>query len=420
MSEHEAVVLGSMMLAPTVIDDVAEVISGADFWQPQHEAIFDAIIHLAHEGKPADVLAVSAHLGRDAAYLHELVGSVSVAASAPYYAEKIRDASLLRAVTRTGDRLRELGSTTADSSDAVLDVVNAARAELDALITDDATDTTNEQAVYDAIESLEAPLGTKTPWRELDNLISGWAPGMLYIAGARPGVGKTVFGIGAALDASRRGLTSVMFSLEMPKNELYLRMLSAVGSVDGQRMMHRSLRGDDDSRMAKAAAHIANLPLVVDDRSSVSLAQIRAKIRGVQRTRPVGLVVVDYLGLVKPPPDAPRHDRRVQVDAIAQGLKNLSRDLKVPVLALAQLNRGIEGRADKVPSMSDLRESGGIEAAADVVMLMHRVVTEDPQDLHVVVGKNRHGPQSQFHLTFRGEYSRAEDSRWNQGIEASA
>jgi replicative DNA helicase len=189
-------------------------------------------------------------------------------------------------------------------------------------------------------------------------------------------------------------------------------MLAAVGTVDGERIQHRATRGDDDERLAKAAAHIARLPLVVDDRSALSLAQIRAKVRAVQRTRGVGLVIVDYLGLVKPPPDAPRNDRRVQVDAIAQGLKNLARDLRVPMLALAQLNRAIEGRADKMPTLSDLRESGGIEAAADVVMLMHRATSVergDVTDVQVSIATSRHGPQSLCHLAFEGQFSRAVD-----------
>ena len=172
-------------------------------------------------------------------------------------------------------------------------------------------------------------------------------------------------------------------------------------------------------KLAQAAKTIAERQMVVDDRSAISLAQIRAKVRRTQRDREVGLVIVDYLGLVKPPPDAPRNDRRVQVDAIAQGLKNLARDLRVPVLALAQLNRGIESRADKAPGMADLRESGGIEAAADVVILLHRDVVDAPERLEVTIPKNRHGPQARFDLDFQGAYSRAVDpDPYRTGIPA--
>lgn len=413
---HERIVLGSMMLDRTTVDDATATLTGRDFADARHEAIFNAIVKLATNGKPTDALAVGDALRGDAirvdpTYLHECIQTVAVAQSCGYYADQVKAASMLRAVTATGQRLIQLGET-ADADP--LEVINTARAQLDELVTADA-DESHESAVYEAIASMERPRGIKTPWRDLNALISGWGPGMLHVVGARPGVGKTVFGIGVTLDVARRGQTAVMISLEMPKDELYLRMLSNVGTVDGQRIQHRSLRGDDDANMAKAAAHVSTIPIVIDDRSALSLAQIRAKVRGIQRTREVGIVVVDYLGLVKPPPDAPRNDRRVQVDFIAQGLKDLSRDLKVPVIALAQLNRGIEGRAVKQPTMADLRESGGIEAAADIVILLHRDDT-DPMALEANIAKNRHGPQSKFTLTFRGEFSRIEDraSGWGQ------
>ena len=405
---HERQVLGAMLTSSAAIDDVTPIICGADFAQPLHQTIFDAILTRTADGKPADVVAIGDDIKRQRAYLHELVQGVVAISSADYHAEKVRDAARMRRVMEVGVRLEAMAGTDADP----LEVVNAARAELDGLLDVDTGDESHETSVYAAIESLEQPLGVKTAWQSVTNVISGWAPGSLYIVGARPGVGKSVMAVGAMLDIGRRGQCGVMFSLEMPKTELYLRMLSAVGTVDGERIQHRATRRDDDERLARAAAHVAKLPMVVDDRSGVSLAQVRAKVRGVQRRQPVGLVVVDYLGLIKPPPDAPKHDRRVQVDLIAQGLKNLARDLKVPVVAMAQLNRAIEGRAEKAPTLSDLRESGGIEAAADVVMLMHRAGHElqgDVTDLQLTFAKNRQGPQSVCHLTFEGAFSRAVD-----------
>src|SRR5699024_8555530 len=234
-------------------------------------------------------------------------------------------------------------------------------------------------------------------------------------AGARPGVGKSVLAVGAILDAARRRSgVAIMASLEMPKDELYLRMLSSVGSVHGERIQHNRLTDDDNQRLRKAAAQIAPLPLHVDDRTGMSLAQLRAVIRQQQRQQDVAVVLVDYLGIMTPPPGHARSDKRVQVDVVVQGLKNLARDLKVPIVALAQLNRAIEGRSEKTPVLSDLRESGGIEAAADCVLLMHR--TEDePNDLHINVAKNRHGPRAHLTLNFRGEYSRIEDTRSHLG-----
>jgi replicative DNA helicase len=405
-----------MLTTAAAIDDVTTILTGTDFANIRHEAIFDAILAQVADGRPVDAVTIGDKVDGGRAYLHELVSGLITASSADYHALKVKDAARLRKVREVGVRLEAM----TDGDDDPLDVVNAARQELDGLL-DIHADDSHETAVYDAIESLAEPIGVKTPWRIVSNTIGGWAPGMLYIAGARPGVGKTVLGIGALLDIGRRGQTGMMFSLEMPKTELYLRMLSNVGSVKGDSIMHRATLMDEDQRLAEAAAHIAKLPLVVDDRSAMSLAQIRAKVRAQQRKTTVGLVIVDYLGLVKPPPDAPRNDRRVQVDAIAQGLKNMARDLRVPILALAQLNRGIEGRADKMPALSDLRESGGIEAAADVVLLMHRATNEmhgDVTDLTLFFAKNRHGPQALCHLTFEGAYSRATDQPHRLGATA--
>ena len=416
MSDHEKQVLGAMLTSAAAIDEVTPILTAADFANVRHEAIFEAILTQNADGRPVDAVTIGDKVEGGRTYLHELVAGLITASSADYHALKVKDAARLRKVREVGVRLEAM----TNDEDDPLDIVNAARQELDALLEVDADDS-HESAVYAAIEALSEPIGVPTPWRIVSNTIGGWAPGMLYIAGARPGVGKTVLGIGALLDIGRRGQTGMMFSLEMPKNELYLRMLSAVGSVPGERLTHRSTGRSDDEKLAQAASHIAQLPLVVDDRSAMSLAQIRAKVRMQQRKSHVGLVVVDYLGLVKPPPDAPRNDRRVQVDAIAQGLKNMARDLRVPILALAQLNRGIEGRVDKMPALSDLRESGGIEAAADVVLLMHRATNEmhgDVTDLTLFFAKNRHGPQALCHLTFEGAYSRATDQPHQLGATA--
>lgn len=403
---HEQHVLGSMLLSRAAIDDAAGILDASDFADLRHGAIFDAITHLDGPVGPLPVhdAMTAAKVASDLAYLHSLVALVVSPTSAGYHAQQVKADSTRRRVKAAGERIAGMIET-----EDPLDAVNAARSILDDAVDDSGEIVANEVAVYQAIDSLDAPLGVKTPWRSLDDVISGWSPGMLYVVGARPGVGKTVLGVGVLLDVARRGQTAVMVSLEMPRNELYLRMLSNVGSVRGERILHRSTRGDDDDRLAQAASHVAALPLIVDDRSALSLAQVRSLVRGVQRTRDVGVVVVDYLGLVKPPADAPKNDRRVQVDAIAQGLKNLARDLGVPIVALAQLNRGIDGRGEKVPTLSDLRESGGIEAAADCVVLLHRDFNDAPDDLTVVVAKNRHGPQARFHLDFRGEFSRIED-----------
>lgn len=408
---HEHQVLGAMLTSKAAIEDAVEL-TGADFADVRHEHIFDAIASLDADGKPVDPLSVhdtivAAGLRSDLAYLHELHQGVISTASTGYHAHQVRAESMRRAVRKSGVDLQAI----ADTEDA-LEAVNAARAALDAVADKTRhTSVSNEEAVYGAIDSIDAPRGIPAPWEGLSNIIRGWSPGMLYIAGARPGVGKSVLAVGAILDAARRREgVAIMASLEMPRDELYLRMLSNVGSVHGERIQHNRLTDSDNQKLREAAAHLSPLPIHVDDRTSLSIAQLRALVRQHQRQREVSVVVVDYLGIMAPPVGHHRSDKRVQIDAIAQGLKNLARDLKVPIVALAQLNRAIEGRTEKTPVLSDLRESGGIEAAADCVLLLHRT-EEEPNDLHINVAKNRHGPRAHLTLNFRGEYSRIEDIR---------
>lgn len=421
MTDSERQVLAAMLTSTAAIDDASEILTGHDFAIPRHELIFDAILSQQSSGQPVDQVAIGNVLADDLeraggrSYLAELVGELITATNVGWHAQEVLTASIRREIRGVGHNLQAIAESDRDPMEAV----NEARSRIDAIAERDDAGDDNFTAVFAAIESLDRPLGIKTPWLPLSNAISGWAPGMLYVCGARPGVGKTVAGIGALLDMARRGQKALMISLEMPKNDLYLRMLSAVGNVSGEDILHRNISERDHARLRDAAHQIAGLNLTVDDRSKLSLAQIRAKIRSTQRKHHVGLVIIDYIGLVKPPPEAPRNDRRVQVDYIAQGLKNLARDLQVPILALAQLNREIEGRAVKRPTMADLRESGGIEAAADYIILMHRDIYETPETLQIELPKNRTGPQTTFSLTFEGLYSRITEPQWSSGRDAS-
>lgn len=415
--EAELAVVGSMLLSPNVIDEVSDLIQGSDFHDPRLETIFDAILATRAAGHPVDALSVADTLtaSKDLervgghAGLHALVGKVASPRSATYHAGRVREASILRNVAVVGVRLQALGEDPANGADSAVEVVNRARTELDRLVIDDRREVPHSVAVFQAIDALDEPAGTPTPWAPLTASIAGWKAGNLYIAAARPGKGKTVIVGQCALDVARRGLTAVVFSLEMTKVELYHRMLASVAEVDMGRIQSRTVNAQDRAKLTDAARHIASLPLVVSDRADMTVAQMSARVRAVRRDHPVGLVCVDYLGLARPSKSAGT-DRRVQVDAIARDLKMLAKDLEVPVLAAAQLNRAVESRSTGMPVLSDLRESGGQEAAADVVMLLHRS-DDEPGELVVSVAKNRHGPQSRFSLDFLGRFSRVDEPR---------
>ena len=409
----EDAVIGSILTSPTALIEAADHLVPADFYQPRNELIFAAAMALTAQGQAVDPLTVGDLLTEQGSmarvgmpYLLDKANGIATATNVAYHAAIVRDAATARrARSVLGQAIHDV-----DQGRDVLDVLNGVRVHLDALATDQDADVPNEKAVYAAIDALDDPPGDPTPWPSLTEALAGWKPGVLYICGARPAVGKSIIGANATLDMARRHKASVLFSLEMSRHELYHRMLSSTGRVQMDRMQHRRLDRKDRESLARAAEHIAGLQLVVDDRSSLSVAQMRAKVKATQRKQPVGLVVVDYLQLVRPADS--RADRRVQVDQVSRDLKVLAKDLQVPVLALTQLNRGPEQRMDKTPHMSDLRESGGQEQDADVVMLLHRdwATPESASDLHVIVGKNRHGPQARFTLAFQGHYSTATEN----------
>lgn len=414
--EHERHVVGAIMLDANIVDDVTDVIDAGDFYDSRLARIFNAEVDLHERGAPIDAVSVADELTRSGdlekvggrATVHELVAGVPLSGAAGWHAQRIRDASTVRRVWRAGARLQELAGGGASTEDEALAAVDQARSELDAVSTRSVVDVPNSQAVWDAIKALDDPPGDPTPWHPVTTAIAGWKPGALYVFGARPAVGKSVAAVMAAVGMAAQGKSAALFSLEMSKNEVYHRMLVADGGVDMGRLQARRLSADELERLNGAAARIAGLPLVVSDVPGLSVAQIRARVRAEQRRGPVGLVVVDHLGLLRAPSGAARQDRRVQVDAIARSLKELAMELRVPVLALAQLNRASTARSDGMPMLSDLRESGEIEQSADVVFLMHRDLS-DPElstVLHVMAAKNRHGPLAKFEFNFRGHLSR--------------
>lgn len=403
--------LGSVMLDERTLDDVAVLVSPQDFYVPAHERIFTSVLRVRSLGHPLDVLAVADDLGADLArvggqaYLHELVQSVTTAANGGYYAELVRKAALHRRVVETGHRLAALPAT-----DDPLDVVNAARQQLDELVTGDG-DSSHTDDLMAAIADLEddTPF-VPTAWADLTGAIGGWRPGCLYYVGARPAVGKSAIGVQAALDVARRHQHAHIASLEMSKVEIYHRMLSSVGEIDQDRVQRRQLRDDDWKRVARAMGEIERLPLSVDDRGTQRVVDIRAKARAIARTTTLGVIVVDYLQLMRSGQRV--ENRQQEVSDFSRSLKLLAKELNVPVIALSQLNRGSEHRIDKRPGLIDLRESGSLEQDADVVLLLHRD-PDRPDELDVLVAKNRHGAADKtVTLRWQGQYSRAIDSPW--------
>lgn len=418
VASHEVQVLGSAMLRQAVIDDMSAIVGAADFYQPRHATVWQAITRLHDAGEPVnaltvgDALARSGDIGRVGGFsaLHEIITANTAPSTGSWHAQRVRDASTLRQVDAAGVRLRQLAEDGMATEGESMAAVDAARAELDRLVERDEDPLDHAAGVWAAMDELnsEKPAGDPTPWPELTHAIGGWQPGALHLIAARPKVGKSIAGVMVALHAARMGKHAVVISMEMSRTELYHRMLSSTAEVDGQRILRRLLTPQDRERLNRAAEEIAALPMTVDDRGTMTLGQARSLVREAQRKGPVGVVVVDHIGLMQPPDYAPKHDRRVQVDAISRGLKVLAKDLHVPVVALAQINRGPESRADKMPQPSDLRESGGLEADADMVWILHRDPNDDQMGttMHAWLGNNRRGPQPRSEFPFQGHLSR--------------
>ena len=423
--DAERQMIGCCLTSTEALDDVLEVLDSGDLWNPHLATILEACTAVAEEGQPVEPLTVAEKLGPDSlkrvgglSELITLTSLVVTTSSAGYYAaEIVKPAAILRRVQAAGHRLAALVAEGGEGVDP-LAVVDQARAELDAVATGRATTADVRAEVYEALEMLETPeAGTPTPWRDLTQAIGGWHPGNLYYVGARPQIGKSVVGVAAALDMARRGKHAHVASLEMSKAELYHRMLSSVGGVDNHQMLHRKLGQPEWSRLGTAAEHIAGLPLSVDDSGTQRIADIRAKARALARTGNLGMIVLDYMQLMSSGKRV--ESRQQEVSEFSRALKLLAKEFQVPVVALSQLNRGSEHRVDKMPQLSDLRESGSLEQDADCVLLLHRD-QDSPDLMQILVAKNRHGPNGVLlRLVFEGQYSRLTDFTPIYGRQAS-
>lgn len=422
----EACVLGAMMLDNRVIDDIAATLTGPDFYKPIHEVVYDAILTLHHDGERPDPVRVAARVGSGlapvggAVYLHTLVSNTPFSAAGPKYAEQVAEHALRRSLVDAAQRIRQRAESDMPAATAVEDARK---------ILEDATSATRRAdngldasallaETLDALEQGE-DTGIETGWADLDHRVNGLRPGQLAIIGARPGVGKSVIAANLAAHVCRSGHGVHLASLEMTRREVMNRMLSATASVDLSLLMNHRLRESDWARIGDKAMAINSWPLWVDETPSQSLQQLRSRARTTAGRVDLGLVVVDYLQLMRP------RDRKVpreqQVGELSEGLKALAKELSVPVVALAQVNRGPMDRHDKRPAMSDLRESGRIEADADHVWLLHRedLVAKDSTSgvMEVLVAKNRNGVAGgTVELQFQGHYSRAVSAtHWSPG-----
>lgn len=424
----EQSVLGGMLISKDAIADVIEQLRSNDFYRPAHETIYDAILDLYGRGEPADAITVLGELtkrgeaGRvgGAPYLHELIASVPTAANAGYYARIVRERAILRRLVEAGTRIVQLGYA-ADGGD-VDEIVNNAQAEVYAVTETRASEDyiVLGEVLGGTVDEIEAAghrgegmVGVPTGFADLDRLTNGLHPGQMIVIAARPAMGKSTFAIDIARSAAiKHNQTTCVFSLEMGRNEITMRLLAAEARIHLQKLRNGSLGDDDWQKLANTMGKISEAPLFIDDSPNMSLMEIRAKCRRLKQRHDLKLVVIDYLQLMSSGKRV--ESRQQEVSEFSRALKLLAKELEVPVIALSQLNRGPEQRTDKKPAMSDLRESGSIEQDADMVILLHRedaYEKESPRagEADVIVAKHRNGPTDTITVAFQGHYSRFVD-----------
>ena len=377
----EQSVLGGMLLSKDAIADCVEVLRSADFYRPQHEAIFDAVLSLYGRGEPADAITVSDELGKRGdlgrvggqAYLHQLISSVPTAANAGYYAQIVAERAVLRRLVEAGTKIVQLGY--AQGGGDVEDIVNAAQAEVYAVVDKRGGEDYHRlgdilEMTVDEIEVASGKsgemTGVPTGFTDLDSLTNGLHPGQMIVLAARPAIGKSTLGLDIVRSASiRHNLASVIFSLEMSKTEITMRLLSAEAGIQLQHMRKGTMREEDWTRLASTMGRVSEAPLFIDDSPNMNLMEIRAKCRRLKQRDNLKLVVIDYLQLMSSGKRV--ESRQQEVSEFSRALKLLAKELEVPVVAISQLNRGPEQRTDKKPQMSDLRESGCLTAETRVL-----------------------------------------------------
>lgn len=426
-AEAEESVIGALLLDKDAVIAVAEFLSPDDFYDENHKDIYASALSLYEERIPIDVLTISSELKKrkvlkrigGAGYLAELVSKVPTAAHVEHYGKIVKDAATKRSLMTAASRLVELAI---DDSLGAIELLDKAESEVFSLTQTNLPKTFLQvkdalAESFDRLDELHKNAGglrgVSTGFKDIDNVLAGLQRSNLVILAARPGMGKTSLALNIAQNISVNHKRPVgYFSLEMSSEELVDRLLVVEADIDAWKLKTAKLSDNDFTNLSNAMGTLAEAPLFIDDTPALSVLEMRTKARRLQVDNGVDLIIVDYLQLAR----GKTKDNRVQeVSEISQGLKNLARELKIPVIALSQLNRQVEQRGTKRPQLADLRESGSIEQDADVVMFLWREEDEDLENFVLDVAKHRNGPLAQIKLFFKGDRIKFYDSSKRKG-----
>jgi len=422
--EAEQSILGAILLENEALSKVLEILSPEDFYRQSHRKIFDAMLDLFEKNEAIDLITVTDGLKRSndldavggVTYLSSLVTHVPTAANVRYHSKIVKEKALLRALLRSATEIAARVYESSLEADEMVD--QAERTIFD--ISDKRTKTSFYtlkdviKSSFEMIEHLydkkEAITGIPSGFGDLDALTTGFQPGDLVVIGGRPSMGKTALGLNIAQHVGLEMREPIaIFSLEMSKEQLALRMLCAEAMVDSNSVRKGFIRKEDWHKLTSAAGKLAEAPIFIDDSSSVTVLEMRAKARRLKMEHGgLSLVIVDYLQLMRSRGGFERREQ--EISEISRSLKGLAKELRVPVIALSQLNRGVEQRHDRRPTLADLRESGAIEQDADVIIFLYRDRVYNKENTsdkaEVIIAKQRNGPTSTVHLTFLSHCTR--------------
>jgi replicative DNA helicase len=426
--DAEQAVLGALMVDRELMSVLGEIVQRSDFYAPHHATVFENIQRLYERGEPIDKVSVAEELRRrkllddvgGAEFLSRLLDSVPTTASAEYYARVVAEKAILRSLIGAGSRIAQIGFEPSDDVDETLDRCEqmifqiGRRQGAGFVLVKDLLKPAFEQ--IDKLYHQQGQVtGVPSGFKRLDQFTAGFQAGELIIVAARPSMGKTSLALNVVMHAARdAGKATALFSLEMSNEQLVQRLLSAEAKLDAQRLRTGNIKDEEWSDITAAMGVLAEVPIYIDDSAALTVSEVRSRCRRLKANTGLDLIVVDYLQLLRP--SNPRVTSRVEIiDEICRGLKALSKELKVPVIALAQLNRSPEMRNDKRPMLSDLRESGGIEQEADVVAFIYRdeyYNPPTPENEHlaeIIIAKQRNGPTGTVVLRFDKKFTTFSD-----------
>ena len=434
--EAEMSVLGGVLLENEALNRALEYLTTSDFYRESHRKIFNALLVLADKSEPADLVTLTAVL-KDrnelddvggSSYLATLVDYVPTAANISYYCKLVKEKAIARKLIEVSTDIATSGYEGGEMED-ILDRAEKSIFEISQNRTRPSYFPVRDilKDTFKSIEKLyerkELVTGVPTGYHDLDKMTAGLQSSDLVIVAGRPSMGKTAFALNLIEYATAHAdnpVPAVIFSLEMSKEQLVQRMLCSLAKVDAGRLRTGHLGESDWPKLTMAAGQLNETELYIDDTPAISVLELRSKARRLKAEHGLGLIVVDYLQLMR---GSNPESRQQEISEISRSLKALAKELELPVVALSQLNRSLESRTDKRPMMADLRESGAIEQDADVIMFVYReaVYCEDcrsrektcekghDKDAEIIIGKQRNGPIGTVHLTFRGEFTRFEN-----------